>query len=397
MTDHTWLAAQRRALVDFAAGSLLPGGGFAWLDSAGVPLPDKPLATWITARMTHVFALEEGLGDADAARFVDHGIAALRGPLHDDKHGGWFSSVEDSTKAAYEHAFVLLAACGGQAAGRPGAEALLSEALDVVERYFWDDEVGLPFESWDADWSTPEPYRGANSTMHFVEAFLAAGDVTGDPVWHRRALGMAERLVHGVAAGLDWRIPEHFTPAWAPDLDYNRADPRHPFRPYGGTVGHWLEWARLLLHLEAALGADAPDWLLPDARALFDSAVRRGWAVDGHPGFVYTLDWDDRPVVRERMHWVVAEAVLSASALRKRTGVDDYARWYGVFWDYARAHHIDAERGGWRHELSPDGTPTETVWPGKPDTYHAYQATLFPLLPLAPAAAKAIRDPQWTL
>jgi mannose/cellobiose epimerase-like protein (N-acyl-D-glucosamine 2-epimerase family) len=48
-------------------------------------------------------------------------------------------------------------------------------------------------------------------------------------------------------------------------LEYNRDEPAHPFRPYGATVGHWLEWARLALHLRAALGSAAPQWLLDDA------------------------------------------------------------------------------------------------------------------------------------
>lgn len=32
----------------------------------------------------------------------------------------------------------------------------------------------------------------------------------------------------------------------------------------------------------------------------------------------------------------------------------------------------------------------ETVWPGKPDVYHAFQATLVPLLPLAKALSSRL-------
>ncbi len=32
------------------------------------------------------------------------------------------------------------------------------------------------------------------------------------------------------------------------------------------------------------------------------------------------------------------------------------------------------------------------TWNGKPDTYHAFQATLIPRLPLTPALAPALRD-----
>ncbi|MGW5051643.1 AGE family epimerase/isomerase [Actinokineospora sp. NPDC004072] len=392
-----WLAGQRRGLAAFAAGSRVPGG-FAWLDPAGAPAPDQPVATWITSRMTHVFGLADGLGEpaapgVPAADLIDHGIAALTsGPLRDTEHGGWFTSTADTGKDGYAHAFVVLAGAGAAAAGRPGGADLLADALAVVDRWFWDEEAGLARESWDAAWTATEDYRGANSNMHLVEAYLAAGDVTGDRMLHERALRIAYRMVHEFAAAHGWRLPEHYSADWSVDLEYNRDRPDHPFRPYGGTVGHWLEWARLLLHLEAALGEAAPGWLLPDARALFDSAVRRGWETDGNPGFVYTLGWDDRPVVDARMHWVSCEAVLAAWALHTRTGEAAYADWYERFWAYAREHHIDTELGGWQHELTPDGKPAAGTWPGKPDTYHAYQAVLLPTLPLAPAPAVAVRQ-----
>ncbi len=391
-TERTWFAEERRRLVSFAVASRDPRGGFGWLDDTGVLVPSHPVHTWITARMTHVFGLELGLGDHAAADLVDHGVAALDGLLRDHEHGGWFSSTEDTTKAAYTHAFVVLAAAGAAAADRPGGAELLDRALDVVETRFWDEDAGLVVETWDREWTATEPYRGANSNMHMVEAFLAAGDVTGDPTWHRRALRIAEHLVHEVAAAHGWRLPEHFTADWRPLPEHNVDHPDHPFRPYGGTVGHWLEWSRLLLHLEAALGADAPDWLLPDARALFDAAVRDGWSVDGHPGFVYTVDWNGRPVVRQRMHWVAAEGVLAAEAMGERTGDVEYGRWADRIWSYVRTRHVDPVHGGWHHELTPEGDPVSSVWSGKPDVYHAYQATLLPSLPLAPVAAMSLPE-----
>lgn len=331
------LAAERRRIIDFAAAARSSDGGFGWLDTSGHLSPSRPRATWINARMTHVFSLASVFDDAGTAALADHGVTALRGPLHDEEYGGWYASTDDATKGAYEHAFVVLAASSAAAVDRPGARELLAEALHTVEHRFFDEDVGLARESWDRQWNNTEAYRGANSNMHLVEAFLAAGDVTGDTTWHRRALGITEHLIHTVAAAHDWRLPEHFTPDWHPLPQYNHDQPRHRFRPYGTTVGHWLEWARLLLQLEAALGTEAPGWMLGDARQLFDAAVERGWHVDGRPGFVYTLDWQDRPQVRARMHWVIAEAILTAAALHQRTGEDRYARWYGAFWDHAHA------------------------------------------------------------
>ncbi|GAA0981855.1 AGE family epimerase/isomerase [Nocardiopsis tropica] len=411
-----WLREEERRLCAFAAGSAVPDG-FGWLDARGGVERDRPVATWITARMTHVFSLAHLRGDADAGRLADHGVAALaNGPLRDGELGGWFDRVPEGRpagdasrershaeggepgadlprKSAYEHAFVVLAASTATAAGRPGARDLLDEALRVMDARFWEESAGAVRESWDAGWKATEEYRGANSNMHCVEAFLAAADATGDTLWTRRALAVAERLVHGVAAAHDWRLPEHFTPGWEPVPDYNRDRPDHPFRPFGSTTGHLLEWARLLVHLEIALtraGEDVPDWLTPDARSLFSHAVRRGWGVDGEDGFVYTLDWQDGPVVRERMHWVVAEATMAAWALARHTGDGEYTLLYDRWWDYAARFHLDGEHGSWHHELDPANRPAGSVWAGKPDVYHAYQATLLPQIGLSTSLADAL-------
>ncbi|MDP9392957.1 MAG: AGE family epimerase/isomerase [Actinomycetota bacterium] len=393
-SHRAWLDAHGDELVSFAQASVRPDGGFTWLDEHGRPDPDRSVHMWVTARMTHVFALAAMRGDDGAAALADHGVAALTGLLRDSEYDGWFPAVEpdgrptEEPKAAYDHAFVVLAASSAAAARRPGADVLLRDALEVMEARFWSEEEGRCRESWDRAWTILEPYRGANSNMHSVEAFLAAADVTGDDVWRRRALSIARHVIE-TARTNDWRLIEHFDARWQPDLDYNCDRPDDPFRPYGGTVGHWLEWARLLLHLEASL-ADPPPWLLPSAVALFDASVAEGWNVDGEPGFVYTVDWDGKPVVRTRMHWVLTEAIGAAAALARRTGEDRYATWYATWWDHARTYFLDPDRGSWHHELDPANRPSATVWQGKPDVYHAYQATLIPQLPLAPTLAACV-------
>lgn len=397
-SHQRWLDGQAAGLTAFAARSVRPEGGFGWLDHCGRLDRGQPVHTWITCRMTYVFALANLRGEPGAGPMVDHGLAALGGLLRDQRHGGWYDSVAESgdpgghRKSAYPHAFVVLAAASATLAGRPGATELLAEALSVVQQRFWVESTGRTRESYAADWTEPEDYRGANSSMHMVEAFLAAADATGDPAWNQRALRIATHLVHEVATPRQWRLPEHFTAQWEPLPQYSAEHRADPFRPYGVTVGHQLEWARLLLHVESAL-ADPPDWLLPGAIALFEAATSRGWAVDGADGFVYTLDWDDRPVVRARMHWVVAEAIAAAAALRERTGDGRYEAWYRAFWDYTRGFLVDPEYGSWHHELDADNRPASTVWRGKPDVYHAYQALLLPQVGLAPTLARAvIRD-----
>jgi mannose/cellobiose epimerase-like protein (N-acyl-D-glucosamine 2-epimerase family) len=247
-------------------------------------------------------------------------------------------------------------------------------------------------EQWDEGFEVLDGYRGVNANMHTVEAFLAAAAATGDQGLLDRALRILTRVVHELGPAHSWRLPEHFDAQWVPRLDYNVDTPAHPFRPFGATIGHWLEWARLALHLRAALGDGAPAWLLDDAVSLFDASVREGWAVDGADGFVYTVDWDGKPVVRERMHWVAAEATATAAALFAATGDPAYRTWYTTWWDHVAEVFVDPGLGSWRHELDSGNRPSGLVWNGKPDTYHAFQATLIPRLPLAPYLPAALRD-----
>lgn len=396
---HHWLETEGQRLLAFYRASRHPECGFAALDDRGRLPDDAHPDTLVTARMTHCFALAAMRGEPGAAPLVAHGVAALRGALHDDEHGGWYGELpregETQTKQAYIHAFVALAAASAWQAGHEDAGALLEDITEVLETHFWDENEGRLREGFSRDWSEDEAYRGGNSNMHATEAFLQLADVLDDAKWRRRALSIVEKIIHAHARPNDYRVVEHFDSDWQAWRDYNQDKPGDPFRPYGATPGHAFEWARLMLHLEGGLlreGETVPAWLFEDARGLFHSATELAWQVDGAPGLIYTHDWDNGPVVHERMHWVVAEAAATAAMLLKRTGHVDYERWYRRFWDYIDQFMIDREQGSWHQELDRHNRPSSTVWAGKPDLYHAYQATLLPRLPLAPTMARAIAD-----
>lgn len=392
-----WLESEFDALIGFATEAGTPHG-FGYLDDDGAVLLARGHDLFITCRMVHMFSLAHLLGRPGAATQVDHGLRALTTSFADTKHGGWYAHLDaegrvtDSTKAAYAHAFVILAASSAQAAGRPGAGELLAQALQVSEDHFWSEAEGMVRESWDEEFHTTEEYRGINANMHTVEAYLAAADVTGDDIWLTRAERITGRALNDFARNNSWRLPEHFTPAWEPIYDYNDAQPADPFRPAGATIGHWFEWARLALNVEAALnarGQTSASYLFDVAHNLFSAGVEEGWGVDGEDGFIYTVTFEGAPLVRERMHWVLAEALGAASHLFQRTGEETYERWYRLWWEYAAVHLI-APEGSWWHELSPTNDVSRTVWEGKPDIYHAGQATLLPRVGLTPTLATAL-------
>ena len=397
--NRAWLNEQRDNLMDFGHAFPSPGGGSYWLGDDGTPWKDRNRETWITCRMTHVYSLAAFVGHPGAGALVDAGLRGLRGELHDDANGGWYAAVTHEgghvgTKQCYAHAFVLLASSSATLLGRPGAAELLADAQDVFLNRFWDDEVGLSVDTWNEDFTELDPYRGLNANMHSVEAFLAVSDVTGDESWRKRAGRIIDHVI-GWAENNDWRIPEHFHEDWSLDLECNRDKPDDQFKPYGATPGHGIEWARLITQyaLSAPIADSKKAKLIDVAEHLFHRAVADGWDADGAPGIVYTTDWEGKPVVHDRMHWTLAEAINTSSTLAHVTGKPEYAERYAEFLQYADEYVIDHVNGSWFHQLDRNNQLLNTVWPGKSDLYHATQSMMIPLndpsLSIAPAAKQS--------
>ena len=405
-THAAWLEEVGKDLLEWGAASRTEHG-FGWLDSSGTLDPDHDLELWINCRMTHCFALASIRGtesSRDYAELAAHGLSALSGAFHDDEHGGFYSIIAretgepvDDSKQAYAHAFVVLAASSLVEAHIPGAGELLETALEAHARFF-ESGHEMFADTYSRDFSNCEDYRGINANMHSVEGLLAASAATGRLDLFERAAVIVERAL-AFAKGNGWFLPEHFTTAWEPRPDYNREDPAHPFRPYGATIGHSFEWARLALHTAAGFEGQFSDATRAQERA---SALRDGalalaekacetWGIDGDGGFPYTVDWDGSPVVHERMHWVVAEAIGAAAVLFRTSGDAVWEERYESWWQWAKTTTIVPGRlGSWVHELTATGEISETTWKGQPDIYHAYQVTLIPRLPAWPPLAHAV-------
>ncbi len=397
-SHHSWLHREHLSLLDFGRRAVRPGGGASYLGDDGTPDHEQPLAPYHTARMVHVFGLGALAGVPGCRSKAVQVMAALQpgGALRDPEHPGWFHQGEpalDASKHCYDHVHVLLGASTARLAALPGADDLFAEAAALVGERFWDDERGLLRDEFDRAWTAPVDYLGANANMHGLEASLAAYDASGDPGWLQRGRRIADFFMPA-AERFGWRLPEHYHPDATIWDDFNIDRPDDQFKPYGATIGHGLEWCRLLLHLEASLEAAGlpSDDLARAAQGLFERAVADGWASDGADGFVYTTDFDGRPIIRTRLWWVVCEAVNAAACLYRRTGDQAYADWYQLWWDYTADHLLDRDLGGWHHELDPSNQLSHSIWPGKPDLYHTTQTCLVPRLPLAPGMARALRE-----
>ena len=386
-----WAAKNSDALLDFYTSAAdTDGGGFWWLGLTGQPVPAQGKQLWINARLTYSYAIGHLLGRPGSAALVEHGLDYLRsGGLRDSDRGGWYWAVDsggnpsDVSKQAYGHAFVLLASSAAILAGFDAYD-VFADASAVLDERFWSSSERMFVDTWDAGFTALEEYRGQNANMHLVEALMMAHEVDGKTERLDRAVAIARRLIQEVTANNSGRLPEHFDPSWTFQPDYSKGDRENLFRPYGSTIGHWLEWSRLLLQLDAATGG-SETWIPAAAQALFDLAIQEGWDKD-RGGFAFSTDWEGNVVNRDRYHWVVTEAIGASVALFRTTGERRYSDWYARFWDFAVAHLIESD-GSWRHQLNPLNEPASDAWDGKPDLYHTLQATLFARVPTSQSIA----------
>jgi mannose/cellobiose epimerase-like protein (N-acyl-D-glucosamine 2-epimerase family) len=389
---RAWLARQAEILLDqFQYTVIDPAGGFFDLDESGAPLRDSPVRRLITTtRLVHSFAVAQMLGRPGAATVVDHGVAALWGLHRDGTSGGypWETGAgADTSRQAYGHAFVLLAASSARMAGHPDADRLLADVTDVLLKRFWEPAHGAVAEEFDAAWQPLSGYRGQNANMHLTESLMAAFEATGEARYLEMAESIATLLINRVARAHGWHVIEHFDTQWRPDEVYRGSD---MFRPFGTTPGHALEWSRLLAQLDA-LGGGRLGWTMEAARGLFTQAVTDGWD-HAAGGFYYTLDYGNAPLIRDRLWWPCCEAIAAAAFLRDRTEDDVFEVWYRRVWDWSAHHLLDRRHGGWFSELDDGLVARPRFFSGKPDIYHALQACLIPLYPAGGSLGSMVRE-----
>ena len=209
----------------------------------------------------------------------------------------------------------------------------------------------------------------------------------------------------------------HCSSELKPDLRRSGERPDDPFKRFGATSGHGIEWARLITQwalstfgeaCAAPEGEKAGDCPLASAvrhrtqmeaakyldaaEHLFGRAVSDAWNADGAPGIVYTTDWEGKPVVHDRMHWTLAEAINTSAVLYHVTGNASYAALYEEFMQYLDTTVMDHVNGSWFHQLDRNNHLLTTVWPGKSDLYHALQAMLIPCYAADLSIAVAVKQ-----
>ena len=376
--------ADFEALVSFASRSKARVG-FAFLRADGHVDLGRPLDARISARMTHVFALAQMRGIEGAAHLVDHGLAALTGPLR-GPGGSWYSEVVPTSETSATpvprsvlsqraQSAMIGAAAAALMAGHAEASTLLADLETDQDRRWWDPNVGAVREEIDPATGARSPLRRLSTNLDTAQSYLAAWEATGNRVWFDRARSIM-RLVGEIAARSGFALPDLFDEEWRPLPPTSDQPPLELIRPADTLPGLGFKAARLIGQIHAILthmGETPGPWMLDTAVSLYECAHADGWTDDGVGGIVYTLDATGVVVAPERMHWVVCEA---ASAARVLAELVDPDRVEDMAVDYARAvawadSHARAGVGRWIHEIAPDGSVSMRVWEGRPDALTA--------------------------
>ncbi len=324
------------------------GGFFHYFKDDGQVYDARHRHLVSSARFVFNYAMAyREFGESSYLDAVHHGLRYLREIHRDAARGGYAWTLkdgkpEDETRHAYGVAFVLLAYASARQAGVVEAAAWMDEAWALLERRYWDASFGLYKDEASPDWVF-SAYRGQNANMHMCEAMLAAFEASGEARYLERAYTLADHMTRRQAAKAQGLVWEHYDSHWEPDWEYNRADPKHLFRPWGFQPGHQTEWAKLLLILER----HRPEpWMLTTAQHLFDTALARAWDPD-HGGICYGFAPDGSLCDTDKYFWVHAESLATAALLALRTGEARYWDWYHRIWAYSWEHLVDHRYGAW--------------------------------------------------
>jgi mannose/cellobiose epimerase-like protein (N-acyl-D-glucosamine 2-epimerase family) len=287
VTEDLWRWMGDVALPFWATRGLDPETGLFWerMTAEGTPDRAAPRRIRVQARQIYSFAHAAVLGlhpqgTALALGVFDRLLAAAEAP---DGAPGFVQAlapdgtVQDPTRDAYDHAFLVLAfAWLSKASGAPRVAAALERCLDFVDQ-------GLGAADGSLYESVPRRLpRRQNPQMHWFESVLALMEL-GHPGAAARA-ATARRLFDDKLYHRPTRtIGEYFAEDWhpLPDAAARIVEP-----------GHLAEWSWLLRRYDALAGlppcAEAADllraalrWTQPATGLLVDEVDRDGPVLRG--------------------------------------------------------------------------------------------------------------------
>ncbi|HTH96895.1 MAG TPA: AGE family epimerase/isomerase [Stellaceae bacterium] len=309
----------------------------------------------VVTRQITVFGEAAVLGLEGAADAVALGLAFL------DRHAGnpdtgyaWrfdlAGRIVDDRRDLYDHAFVLLALAKAAPALPARAFALHERAvrLDAYLQSWFRHPLGGYVES------LPETLpRRQNPHMHLFEAYLAAYEAFGAPVFLARADELAALMLDRLFQWAEGALPEYFTEDLAPLREAGR---------FVVEPGHHAEWV-WLLDWHDRLGGTVQ----PRAGAAMAALLRFLDAHGIHPRTGALVDelWSDGTVKAAGSRLWPQTEYLKAELVRPDADPARAARVEAMLMSYV----ANARPGLWFERRSEDGRFSDEAAPAS-SLYH---------------------------
>lgn len=288
--------------------SEIDGGFHEALDVHGEPIATLDRRIRVQFRQIAVFSQaylngEHAYGDQIALQALEY---AERAAWAADGRGGWASKVSvggrivEPARLAYDHAFAIygLSWCL-RATGDPRARRLLWKTIDFIDTHL-DDGLGGYLTQPGAQASC----RLQNPLMHFLEAWHALYDATGDVDALRRAEKCRLRFLDSIVDRRSGQLLEAYAPDWARS-SLSSTPSEEP--------GHAAEWAWLLSEHAQLTGRRSPDAM----NQLLTRAKMRGVGADGF--LVDELDGDGQVRRATRRLWPQTEFIRACLSRHRDT------------------------------------------------------------------------------
>ncbi len=334
------------------------GGIIGWLDRKGNPIPPGTKSLVQQSRVVWTFAASYRRFPEPAYREVaTHALKFLREKMWDEKHGGFYWSVErdgrvaDAKKHLYGQSFAIYGlAAYAEAFGDDSARRQALELFRLIDQKAHDGVNGGYREAFTVDWQPLKDdatlgsrgRKSMNTHIHLLESFTElykASRNSGVRARVEELLNICAQKIVDTQVGFA-RL--YFTDDWRPsDSEVS-------------SYGHDIELSWLMSEAAEALGRAHDRDLRQASLALVEHTLRDGF--DREHGGVYDEGPAAGPAASKRMiWWVQAEALVGLLNAYQMTGKTAYRDRFEQQARYVFDHFVDREYGEWFNTIEPDG------------------------------------------
>lgn len=327
------------------------------IDGDGNVIPDQPITTLAQGRTALMLAhLYLHTGDERLLTAAKRITVFMTTYLGGDDGGYRYSVAPDGRdidtaasrqRRTYDQSFALLALVTLQKADPTAVtDDQINACISYIETVLTDPETGALWEDDDMAQSGAKPgdLRAQNPHMHMFEAVMQAYEMTGDPIWLKRAktyMDLGERYFIDPKIGAICEFIGH-------DLTQN--DTAMGTRR---EAGHQFEWAWLLNRYAEFSGDDAPRSL---ADQMLDFVESYGIRQSGPmAGAAYDAT-DASGEVTEATHllWPLTEAGKVYAAKVREADDDAAAKRAHQLAEMIFDDYFSADKPAWINQLDAD-------------------------------------------